>query len=119
MLRILLLLLLSSLTACAPKQLPPAPVDVDRLAAAISDLHLAGGLAGELAVTIRDSMQKEMEDRVLERHGYASEEFDSLMWLIRSEPEWVEEVFQKVSDGLATFEAESSRIPVKVEPEND
>lgn len=115
MIRSSFILLIFLFFACNPKTTGPAPVDVDRLAALLKDMHLANGLSIEIAVNIRDSMRQEMEMQIIEDHGYTLAEFDSLMWVVRSEPEWVEEVFRKVSDDMATFEAENSRIPEQVE----
>lgn len=87
------------------------PVDVDRLVNTVVELHLAEGLLDEIAVTIQDSMTQVYSENIVRDNGYTVEEFREQMWLIRSEPEWMENFFTLVSDELAKMDAESSRIP--------
>lgn len=101
--------------SCTPAGVGKAPVDIERLADLVADLHLMEGLTGELATSIRDSVKQEFAKNIIADHGYRQTEFDSIMWIVRTEPEWVDELFQKVSDNMATMEAEMSRTPPKVE----
>lgn len=114
--RLLYYLMLSLLlTACPRESAGDPPVDVERLSKAVADLHLAEGLVGEISVTLQDSMKMVYGKNVVNDHGYTVEEFREQMWIIRSEPEWMEQFFILVSDELAKIEAESSRVPPQLE----
>ncbi|PPK88110.1 hypothetical protein CLV84_1074 [Neolewinella xylanilytica] len=94
--RLRTLLLPLVLTAGCANVIPgPPPVDVDRLAQTIAELQLAESLVTEVPVIIRDSMQTVYYESILADHGFTPEEFDSVMWIIRSEPIWIDSVYTK------------------------
>ncbi|MEL6276139.1 MAG: DUF4296 domain-containing protein, partial [Bacteroidota bacterium] len=98
-------------TACSPQQIGLSPVDVNSLAPIVADLQLAEAIVGDIPTTVRDSMREVYYNRVMEQHHITSEQFDSLMWIIRKEPAWVAELYQLVNDELAKMEAEQQRTP--------
>ena len=103
------------LTGCTPDVLGPAPVDVEKMSLVLTDLQIAESLKAEVPSKLRDSMQTVYEDNILADHGLNRTSFDSLMWIIRKEPEWVAEVFALVNDNLARLNADEKRIPEEVE----
>lgn len=94
------LVLLLLLSACAPQKVGPPPVDIDRLAALTLDLHLAEAVVTEIPVIVRDSMRDIYLEKTLAEHNYTQIEFDSLTWIIRSEPVWIDSLYQRVGDLL-------------------
>jgi hypothetical protein len=97
--------------ACPRKTAGEMPGDVDRLVNTVVELHIAKGLLDEVAVTIQDSMTQVYGENIVRDNGFTVEEFQEQMWLIRSEPEWMESFFTLVSDELSKMDAESSRVP--------
>ncbi len=92
-LRAFLLLPAMLFFTCANVDPGPPPVDTNRLSRAIADLQLAEALAAEVPVIVRDSMQTVYFESVLAEHGYTRESFDSIMWIVRSEPVWIDSVY--------------------------
>lgn len=113
-----LLLLPLLLVGCTPDSIGPAPVDVERLALTLVDLQLAEALKSEIPAVLRDSMQTVYEDNVLADHEFTRASFDSTMWIIRKEPEWINEVFSRVNDEIARLGAEEKRTPKEVQLKN-
>ncbi|MGB3800411.1 MAG: hypothetical protein WA952_11415 [Lewinella sp.] len=93
-LRLLLLCCLLT-TGCANVDPGPAPVDVDRLSQTVAELQLAEALIAEIPVVLRDSMQQVYFESILADHGLSRPEFDSLMWIVRSEPIWIDSVYTR------------------------
>ncbi len=112
-------LLLLFVLACNKKQPGPLPFDASQLVPLLVDLQLAESLLIEIPVPLRDSMQTVYEDRLLAEHGFLKADFDSLMWLVRSEPLWIVEVFTALSDSLAIREAGAGRQPAIYAPKED
>ena len=83
------------LAGCADVDPGPPPVDLDRLSETLAELQLAESLAAEVPVILRDSMQSVYYDSVLAEHGYTRETFDSLMWIVRSEPVWIDSLYTR------------------------
>ncbi len=80
---------------CANVDPGPAPVDVDRLSQTIAELQLAEALIAEIPVVVRDSMQTVYFESILADHDYSRTEFDSIMWIVRSQPVWIDSVYTK------------------------
>ncbi len=80
---------------CANVNPGPPPVDTDKLSRVIADLNLAQSLAGEIPVLVRDSMEALYYDSVLADYGYTRTEFDSLMWIVRQEPVWIDSIYAR------------------------
>ncbi|MEM9836687.1 MAG: DUF4296 domain-containing protein [Bacteroidota bacterium] len=108
------LLLLATLESCSPKTTGPPPVDVDLMVPVLADLQLAESINIEIAAALRDSMKRVYQDKILADYELTRPQFDSLMWIIRSEPEWVATIYSRVNDELATRDAEENRVPEKV-----
>lgn len=101
---ILISLLLCLPYGCQTDKVGPLPIDTSQLIPLLVDLHLAESLVIEVPVQIRDSVQAVYIEKILEEHQISQATLDSLMWIVRSEPEWIAEVFTAVSDSLAIQE---------------
>ncbi|OAV46170.1 DUF4296 domain-containing protein [Lewinella sp. 4G2] len=88
-------------TACTTDTPGPIPVDADRLVPMLAEMHLAESLVTEVPVVLRDSMREVFYDGVLSEHGSTQEEFDSLMWIVRQEPAWVDSLYVRAGAYLA------------------
>ena len=64
------------------------------------------GLTTEIPVLVKDSIQEIYFEKVLEDYQLSRAEFDSLMWIIRSEPVWVDSLYTRIGETLARLEAE-------------
>ena len=106
--RFFALSLLFLMTRCASPDAGPPPVDLDILAPVMADLQIANALATEVPVLIRDSIKNVYYTRVLEDHQMSRATFDSLTWIIRQEPIWIDSLYTQVGDLLAKLEAERS-----------
>jgi predicted metal-dependent HD superfamily phosphohydrolase len=95
------------LTSCASPDAGKCPVDLDELAPLIADLQLADALTTEVPVNVRDSMREVYFDNVLAQYGSDRRSFDSLTWIVRTEPAWVDELYTKVGVLLAKEEVEN------------
>lgn len=93
------------LTTCASPDAGECPVDLVELAPLVADLQLAEALATEIPVPVRDSMREVYFDNILAEYGTDRRAFDSLTWIVRSEPAWVNELYTKVGVVLAKEEA--------------
>ncbi len=80
---------------CARVDPGPPPVDADKMAQVVADLNLAQALASEVPILVRDSIQALYYDSVLADYGYTRAEFDSLMWIVRQEPVWIDSIFSR------------------------
>lgn len=100
-----LLLVLCLLTSCASPDAGECPVDLDKLAPLVSDLQLAEALTTEIPVPVRDSMRDVYFDNVLAQYNSDRRSFDSLTWIVRREPAWVNELYTKVGVLLAKEDA--------------
>ena len=90
-----------ALAGCANVDPGPPPVDTARMARIIADLNLSEGLVAEVPVIVRDSMQAVYFDKVLGEHGLTREQFDSIMWVIRREPAWIDSVYTRAGEIVA------------------
>lgn len=106
--RFFALTLLFLMTGCASPDAGPPPVDLEILAPIIAELQLADALSTEVPVLVRDSIKKEYYSRVLGDHQMNQATFDSLTWIIRQEPTWIDSLYTRVGDLLAKLEAERS-----------
>ena len=97
-----LLLLANLLTGCASLDPGPPPVDVEELSVVIADLQLGQSLVAEIPIVIRDSMQGLYYDSILAEHDLTRQEFDSMMWLVRAEPQWVDSLYSRAGAVIAT-----------------
>ncbi|THH35570.1 hypothetical protein [Neolewinella litorea] len=86
------------LLGCAEMNPGPPPVDTARFGRVIGDLQLAEALVAEVPVLVRDSMQAVYYDSVLADHGFTRREFDSIMWIIRQEPAWIDSVYTRAGE---------------------
>ncbi len=86
------------LCACADNRPGPTPVDTQTFGRIIADLELAEAASAEVPVMLRDSISTLYYDSVLADHGYTRAEFDSIMWIIRSEPEWIDSVYTRAGE---------------------
>ena len=71
------------------------------MARIIADLNLSEGLVAEVPVIVRDSMQAVYFDKVLGEHDLTREQFDSIMWVIRREPAWIDSVYTRAGEIVA------------------
>ncbi|NJB84386.1 hypothetical protein GGR26_000131 [Lewinella marina] len=86
------------LLGCAQVDPGPPPVDTARLGETLGDLQLAEAIIAEVPVLVRDSMQAVYYDSVLADHGYTRQEFDSIMWIVRQEPAWIDSVYTRAGE---------------------
>lgn len=98
--------LLLAIGSCAQAGPGPPPAEVQNLVPVLADLHLLEALVDELPLTLRDSTRKVWYDNTLADHYMTFATFDSLSWVLRSEPEWLTEVYTKVQEELAIREVE-------------
>ncbi|MFK8162916.1 MAG: hypothetical protein AB8H12_10685 [Lewinella sp.] len=97
------------LTSCISPDVGPPPVDLDEFAPMMADLQVAEALATEVPVIIRDSIKQVYFTRVLADYGMNEATFDSLTWMIRKEPVWIDSLYTKVGVLLAKLEAEREK----------
>lgn len=81
--------------ACAKPGPGSPPVDADFLSEVIADLHLAQALSDQVPVVLRDSMETVYFEKVLADYGLTRQEFDSLIWIVRSEPAWIDTIYTR------------------------
>lgn len=98
---ILTLLSIACLWSCASATPGPPPVDMEELAPLVAEMQLAEALTNEIPVLVRDSMREVLFENILADHNTNLAAFDSVMWEIRHEPIWMEELYVKVGDILA------------------
>ena len=98
---------LGLVVACAEPDAGPAPAEVQNLAPVLAELHLLEGLINELPMGLRDSMRTDWYVQVLDKYQMTLAELDSLTWMMRSEPEWLEATYLDVQEELAKRAAES------------
>ena len=106
MIRSLFPAFLLALTTCASPNAGDCPVDLDLMVPVMTELHLAEALAKETPGPLQDSMQQVYFDNVLDDHALSREHFDSMMWIIRQEPIWVDSLYTRVNTALAKLETE-------------
>lgn len=94
------------LAGCAQAGPGSPPAEVQNLVPVLADLHLLEAMVDELPLDLRDSIRPLWYDRTLADHELQFDEFDSLMWVLRSEPDWTAEIYTKVQEELAVREAE-------------
>lgn len=104
--RLLPLLLLFS---CAEAGPPPLPPEAETLVPVMTDLQLVEAIMPEVPVMVRDSMRDVFNERTLADHGLDQERFDSLLWIVRAEPVWIDTLYSRVGDELARRIAERTR----------
>jgi hypothetical protein len=92
----LFLLPLLALNTCADAKAGDPPVDLEELAPLMADLQLAEALTGEIPILVRDSMREVYYDNILEEYGKDRATFDSLLWLVRQEPVWIDSLYSKI-----------------------
>lgn len=98
---LLFLLLLS----CVQPGAGEPPVNIRELAPLVADLQLAEALTAEIPVLVRDSMREVLYDRTLAEHGTTRTAFDSLLWIVRQEPAWVDSLYTQVGEELSRQQA--------------
>jgi hypothetical protein len=89
------------LLGCANVDPGPPPVDVDLLATVVAELNLAQSVSSQAPVIVRDSIQAVYFDEVLADHDLTRPEFDSLMWIVREEPVWVDTIYSRAGEIVA------------------
>lgn len=94
------------LCTCGSAISPKPPLNMEQLAPVLADMQIAEALTNEIPVVVRDSMREVLYDRVLADHQTNRVEFDSLMWIVRQEPAWVDSLYTKVGEILAVKAAE-------------
>jgi hypothetical protein len=97
-----LLVLLAVCCGCAQRDADPPPFDVARVARVVADLHVAQSLINEIPLAVRDSMQAIYYDSTLAQYELTRPEFDSLMFVVRQEPAWVDSVYTRAGEIVAT-----------------
>lgn len=100
------LLALALLTTCASPDAGKCPVDLDELALLVSDLQLADALTAEVPVIIRDSMREVYFNNILTQYNTDRRALDSITWIVRKEPAWVDDLYTRVGVLLAREEVE-------------
>lgn len=88
------------LTACVQPGVGEPPVDIHELAPVVADLQLAEAISAEIPVLVRDSMRQVYFDRTLAENGLSRAEFDSLLWIVRQEPAWIDSLYTQVGEVL-------------------
>ncbi|MEM6769830.1 MAG: hypothetical protein AAF597_04510 [Bacteroidota bacterium] len=106
MIRYFLLFLPLLLHSCAKPGPGLPPPEAELLAPVVADLQLAEALSSEVPVLVRDSMRNVIYDLTLADHDLDRATFDSLLWIVRAEPEWVDSLYSRVGVILAAREAE-------------
>jgi|GEM_PF-2005518 len=101
--------LLCALTTCASPDAGECPVDLDELAPLVSDLQLAEAMTSEIPVIIRDSMRAVYFANVLAEYDTDQRTFDSLTWIVRREPAWIDSLFTRVGVLLLKKEVEAEK----------
>ena len=96
-----LLFSLLFLAGCAEREFAPPPVDLDAFAPILADAMVAQSLTAEVPTVLRDSMRGVYLQRSLEVYGMDTTAFDSLMYLLRREPHWVDSAFSRAGVVLA------------------
>ena len=86
---------------CANVDPGPLPVDAAKLGNVIADLQLAEAISSEVPVVLRDTMSGIYYDSVLAEHGYTRAEFDSIMWIIRQQPVWIDSIYTRAGEIVA------------------
>ena len=89
------------LAGCADVDPGPPPVDTARMARIIAELNISEGLVAEVPVIVRDSMQAVHLEEVLGEHDMTREAFDSILWIIRREPAWIDSVYTRAGEIVA------------------
>lgn len=105
--RFLPLLLFLGLLSCAEPGPGAPPAEVKSLAPVVAELQMAEALTGEIPVLVRDSLRNLMYDSVLADHNLDRPTFDSLLWIVRAEPIWVDSLYTKVGELLTKVELEN------------
>lgn len=93
------------LAACTSPGAGPPPVDIPRLARLTADLQMAEALTIEIPVSVRDSVRQLYFDKITTDHGYTLDEYDSLLWIVRREPVWIDSLFSLAGDSIAARDA--------------
>lgn len=83
----------------------PPPV-LDRLVPVVTDLQLAEALTNEVPIIFKDSLRQVFYQRILADHQLDQPAFDSLMWIVRAEPEWIDSLYLRVENTLTEREAQ-------------
>ena len=89
------------LQACAQPGAGPPPLNIGEIAPLVADLQLAEAIAAEIPVLLRDSMREVYFDRTLAENGTTRAELDSLLWIIRQEPAWIDSLYTQVGEELS------------------
>lgn len=76
----------------------PPPIDTELISRVVADLSLAQALIAQVPILVRDSMQSVYHDSVLADYGLTRSEFDSIMWIVRREPLWIDSVYTRAGD---------------------
>ncbi|WP_020569251.1 hypothetical protein [Neolewinella persica] len=109
MTRFIVLCLVFLMTGCTSPNVGPPPVDLDKLAPVMAELQIAEALATEVPVLIRDSIKQVYFNRVLEDYDMNEASFDSLTWLVRQEPIWIDSLYTKIGVLLAKLEVDRAQ----------
>lgn len=105
-----LLALFCLAVGCAESGPGEPPVDTPLMGRVVADMHLAESVLGEVPILIRDSMRDVYYDNTLAEHDLSRAEFDSLMWIVRSEPAWIDSVYTLAGEHLSRDLAETSAL---------
>lgn len=89
------------LASCAQSGAGEPPVNIRELAPLVADLQLAEAITAEIPVLVRDSMRQVYFDRTLAENETSRAEFDSLLWIVRQEPAWVDSLYTQVGEILS------------------
>jgi len=109
MIRPFLITLVLLLSACTSPGAGDCPVSMDLIAPVMTDLHLIESIAIEIPIQVRDSMEQVYHDKVLQDHQLNRESFDSLIWIVRQEPAWIDSLYTRVGEALARIEAKKAQ----------
>lgn len=109
--RLLAVTVLAVLFWACPQNGPgPPPFDIDQVAPLIAELQLAEALTGEVPVLVRDSMREVYMQSILSEHGLNQEEFDSLMWIVRQEPVWIDSVYSRAGEIISRMQVAEKEV---------
>ena len=72
----------------------------------MTEIHLAEALAFQAPAQVKDSMQELYFNKVLEDYQLSRESFDSMIWIVRQEPVWVDSLYSRIGVTLAKMETE-------------